>query len=116
MLQSLGYTRASTELQTLISEADDGRELWLYVNLLSSFVCASRKASSSSNLRIKSFECHPLQDHFITRLFAIVVKVTKLSFFLVSHWETDLGHHFAKKAKDINSLAKIPATAERYTY
>jgi len=93
LLQSLGDTRASTELQTLISEADDGRELWLYVNLLSSFACASRKASSSSssNLRIKSFECHPLRGHFITRLFAIVVKVTKLSFFLVSHWQTDLG-------------------------
>jgi hypothetical protein len=86
--QSIG--RAGSEFQTVISETDDGRELGLYVNLLSSFVCASRKASSS-NLRIKSFECHPLQDHFITRLFAIVVKVTKLSFFLVSHWQTDLG-------------------------
>jgi hypothetical protein len=100
LLQSLGYTRASTELQTLISEADDGRELWLYVNLLSSFVCTSRKASAS-NLRIKSFECHPLQDHFITRLFAIVVKVTKLSFFLVSHWETDLGTILQKKQKTL---------------
>jgi hypothetical protein len=30
LLQSLGDTRASSELQTLICEADDGQELWLF--------------------------------------------------------------------------------------
>ncbi len=75
-------------------------------------------SSSSSNLRIKSFECHPLQVHFITRLFAIVVKVTKLSFFLVCLTGKLIWAPFCKKAKNTNPLAKIPAaaTAERYTY
>jgi hypothetical protein len=43
----------------------------------------ARKHHHHHHHQISRFECHPLQDHFITRLFAIVVKVTKLSFFLV---------------------------------
>jgi hypothetical protein len=75
------------------------------------------------------FECHPLQDHFITRLFAIVVKVTKLSFFLVCLTGKLIWAPFCKKEKkNTNPLAKIPtaaatakvpaiiATTERYTY
>jgi len=57
------------------------QELWLYVNLLSSFVCVSRKASSSSNLRVKGSNAI-LCKIISTRLFAIVV-IIKLLFFLV---------------------------------
>ncbi len=70
-----------------------------------------------------------MQDHFITRLFTIVVKVTKLSFFLVCLTSKLKWAPFCKKEKkNTNPLAKIPATAviakvlavvatsKRYTY
>jgi len=60
------------------------------------------------------FECHPLQDHFSTRLFAIVVKVTKLSFFLMCLTGKLIWAPFCKKAKKTNTnpLAKIPLAAQ----
>jgi len=98
--QSLGYTRASAELQTLIYETNDGKELWLYVNLLSSFICANRKtssSSSSSNFRIKGSNAI-LYKIISTRLFAIVV-IIKLFFFLVRLTGKLIWAPFCKKAK-----------------